>query len=71
MGIDIVSLTDKGNALSRSTRSSNDIGWKVIYFLGRVGGRSTRDNISLNVFGGNQVVTNNVLRNLKSKGIVA
>lgn len=70
MSIDIISLSDKGNILSHSVRHSNDIGWNAIYFLRRNGGRSTRDRICSFCYNGNITVTNNVIKDLKAKGIV-
>ena len=70
MSIEILSLTDKGMALSHSVRRSNDVGWKVIYFLSRLGGKATHEKICSYCFGGNVTETNVVLRNLKAKGIV-
>lgn len=68
--IEIISLTDKGTALSKSIRRSQDRGWDVIYFLARMGGQSTRDKIANFCFGGNTAQANTVISNLKSKGIV-
>jgi len=68
--IEIISLSDKGNALSHSVRRSNDIGWNAIYFISKNGGRCTRDRLCTFCYGGDIATTNNVIRNLKAKGIV-
>jgi hypothetical protein len=70
MSIEIVGLTPRGEALSHSVRHSNDIGWRVIYFLKRLGGRSTFDKICNMCFGGDAGQTRSVITNLKAKGIV-
>lgn len=76
MGIDIISLTSKGDALSHSAspHNSNDwkvvYGWKVIYFLKKVGRQSTFDKISTYIFGGNEHMARQVITFLKVKEIV-
>jgi hypothetical protein len=71
MSIEIISLTqDKGFPLSRSIRHNNDPGWKIIYFLKKMGGQSTRDRITTFCFGGDVSSANSVISNLKSKGII-
>ena len=71
MSIDIISLTeDKGIPLSHSVRHDNDIGWRVIYFLRRMGNTSTRDKITTYCFAGNVGLANSTISKLKSKGIV-
>ena len=71
MAIDIVSLTDKGWELSKSTRHNGDAdSWSVIFFLGRMNGKSTADRIAQYTFGGDLMRTNNVIRKLRVSGIV-
>lgn len=70
MGIDIISLTPKGEALSHSTKPSNNIGWKAIYFIHRMGNRTTFDKLNIMCYGGNEHLTKQVVSELKSKGIV-
>jgi hypothetical protein len=75
-GIEIISLTPKGEALSHSVRSGNSsdwrvkMGWAVIHFVKRVGSRTTFDKICSFVFGGDVARTRTVITYLKSKGIV-
>ena len=71
MGIEIISLTNKGEALSHSVRhSGSQAGWQVIYFLKRLGGRTTFDRICQMIFGGNEYQAKNTISMLKAKGIV-
>ncbi len=69
-GIEIISLTSKGEALSHSVRSSPQPAWRVIYFLKRLGGRATFDKICTFQFGGDSVQAKNTIGFLKAKGIV-
>ena len=70
MPIEIISLTNKGEALSHSVCHSNDSGWKVIAFVKRLGGRTTFDKICTFVFGGDSFRAKREISFLKSKGIV-
>lgn len=70
MSIEIISLTSKGEALSHSIRHSNYIGWNVIFFIRKLGGRVDKSKIINNIFNGNQSSANAVLRDLKMKGII-
>jgi hypothetical protein len=70
MSIEIVALTSKGEALSHSVRHSSDVGWRAIYFLRRMGNRSTFDRICNMCYGGDVQLTKHTVANLKAKGIV-
>ena len=70
MDIEIICLTDKGYQMSHCIRNNNNIGWKCIYFLNRVGGKSTSAKICEMVYGGNSTITSQVLRNLTKKEII-
>jgi hypothetical protein len=70
MGIEIVSLSEKGMALSHSVRRSPDRGWDVIYFIARLGGSATLDKVSSFVFNGDTAICNAKLRELRHKGII-
>jgi len=70
MSIEIVSLTPKGEALSHSVRHSADSGWRAIYFLRRMGNRSTFDRVCNMCYGGNVQTTKHTIATLKAKGIV-
>ena len=71
MSIEIVSLTPKGEALSKSVRHDNNAGWRVIYFLRRMGGRSTVDRVAAFCFGGDISQSKSTISLLNNKGIVA
>jgi hypothetical protein len=70
MSIEIINLTQKGESLSHSVRQSNAPEWRVINYLHKMGGRSTRDKIQMYCCGNDFGVTSSVIRNLKTKGIV-
>ena len=70
MSIEIVSLTPKGEALGHSVRHGNDVGWKVIYYLRRMGGRSTVDRLVTFCFDGNRSLALSTIRRLSNQGIV-
>jgi hypothetical protein len=68
--LEIIGLTDKGWQLSRSVRHSADIGWRVIYFLKRMGGKSTLEKIAAYCFSGGYDTARSVVSDLKRKGVV-
>ena len=74
--LEILTLTEKGEALSHSVSipRSNDTrtayGWRVIHFIARLGGRATFDRVCYFVFGNNQENARSVISYLKSKGYV-
>lgn len=74
--MEIISLTEKGQSLTHSTRvpsSGNykDVyGYKTIHFIGRVGGRTTFDKICFFVFGNDLSGARSVVSYLKNKGYV-
>jgi hypothetical protein len=70
MAIEILGLTDRGRALSKSTRRSPDKAWDVLYFISRMGGQTTKDKIATFVFGGDEVQANRTIGYLRSKGCV-
>jgi hypothetical protein len=69
-GIEIITLTPKGEALSHSVRPSSHPAWRVIYFLRRLGNRATFDKICTFQFGGDVVQAKKIVGFLKDKGIV-
>jgi hypothetical protein len=70
MGIEIISLTSKGDALASSVRRERSPEWSAISHLKRMGGRTTRDRLIEFVFNGNVGLANMTIRNLKYKGII-
>lgn len=76
MALEIITLTEKGQALGHSVRvpASNDIktvmGYKVIHFIAKLGGRATFDRISYFVFNNNNSNARSVVSYLKSRGYV-
>lgn len=68
--IEIIELTNKGRNLARSVRSADTPEWRVIHFLDRIGGRSTKDKITQYVFNGNVMESSIALRKLKSLKII-
>ena len=53
MSIEIISLTSKGDTLAHSVRHyGNQAEWSVLYFIRRLGGRTTFDKICMFKFGG-------------------
>lgn len=76
MSLEIIALTDKGDSISHSVRGSggNDyrtvMGYKVIHFLGRLGGKATFDRICFFVFGSDRSNARSVISYLKTKGYV-
>ena len=70
MSIEIVSLTPKGEALSKSVRHDNNAGWRVIYFLRRMGGRSTVDTVAAFCFGGDISSARSTISLLSNKNIL-
>ncbi len=71
MGIEIISLTSKGDALANSVRQGNSPEWSVVNYLRRMGGRATRDRLIQFIFNGNVGAANVAIRNLKYKGIIS
>ena len=64
--MDIYTLTDRGRALSGSTRGPRTPEWGVIYFLRKRGGSATKEQILGYVPG----ATASTLIRLKSKQII-
>lgn len=70
-GIEIISFTPKGTALSTSVRhSGNSDAWAVVNFMRRMNGRTTLDKITMFVFGGDESKAKSTISYLKMKGIV-
>lgn len=71
MGIDIIELTPDGDSLSKSANHAGDADmWAVVYFLGRVGKRSTVDKITMVCFGGDRIRAQNTIRKLRVANLV-
>lgn len=70
MSIEIVALTNKGWALSKSVRHNNDSSWRVVYHLARMGGQSTLDRITTFCFGGDISSAKMAVGKLKRQDIV-
>lgn len=69
--IDIIELTPDGISLSKSTNHSGDRdAWSIVYFLGRMGNRSTVDKVSMVCFGGDRLRTQTAIRKLRSAHLV-
>lgn len=69
--IDIIELTPEGISLSKSTNHSGDADmWSVLYFLGRMGNRSTADKICMVCLGGDKIRTQNTIRKLRSARLI-
>lgn len=69
--INIVALTNKGWQLSKSVRGNATAGWNVIYFLSRLGGKTTFDKICSYCFSGDVSMAKRTVTELKLQGIVS
>lgn len=71
MSIEIIELTKSGWDLSHSVRNNNSDGWRVVYHLSRVGGRTTVDRITNFCFSGDRGRAVSTINKLKNQGIIA
>jgi hypothetical protein len=72
MGIELIELTDKGKdyARSRNSGTKHPELWATIYFIARMGFKTSNDKIATFVFGGDERLANKAIGVLKQKGIV-
>ena len=70
MGIEIISLTGKGDALAHSVRQSNAPEWRAINYIKKMGGKTSKENLVSFAYNGDYATASSVVRNLKYKGIV-